>query len=189
MKTTAAFVLAYDILASTAVPSSPPFALLRTASRMSTTPEVRVVVAIWPDGHILRATDGGRYDVGLLRPEALEHLVCEIEAIDLWNYSTDGPPILQAAEDLWLRRGAEAKGWVQAIGDPQPSLPAFGESRSLLLTSAYEASASIEWNGIAPPGRTTAGASVATPRCRQLVDPNRLLTTLRSESARDVVSR
>lgn len=106
MKTTAALVLAYDILASTAVPSSPPIALLRTASRMSTTPEVRVVVAIWPDGHILRATDGGRYDLGLLRPEALEHLVCEIEAIDLWNYSTDGPPVLQAAEDLWLRRGA-----------------------------------------------------------------------------------
>jgi hypothetical protein len=172
------------------VRSTPPFALLRAMVGTGAKSVVRVVVAVWPDGAILRSTDRASYEVGRVPPEGLEHLACELEAIDLWNYDANGPPILEPAENVWLWRGSERKGWVQAIGDPGFNLPAFGETKRLLLATPCRKPVTIEWDGVTPAEWMTAGVqSVATPPCKQLVDPLPLLATLRQQPAREVVSR
>jgi hypothetical protein len=173
-----------------AVPSTPPFAFLVTPAGNPSSVTQRVAVALWSDGQVVRVTGSGTYEVGRVGAADLERFVCELDAIDLWNFATDGPIVIHPADNIWLWRGTEKRGWLLAADDAGTWFPAFGETKQLLLSVQCQRTRAANWDGRAPAAWTSGdGQSVAAPRCRQLVDPLALLETLRKESPRDVVER
>ena len=103
-------ILALAAVANGGVPLEPPAVLFRRSS-IGSGPLVRA--ALWADGRLLRSAtgeaSGSTYELGRLDTRTLQHVACELAAIDLWNYGQDGGLSDEPTEDLWLRRGLRSE--------------------------------------------------------------------------------